>query len=183
MKLGKHWVEHIAPSDEPEQWVPVVNEIASGSACKYRLDKITGQLELARALPRDVAFPTNYGFIPHTRCGADDEETDVMILSREPLLPLTIVRARVIGGFDEHASDTGEPEERLIATAVDDPGVDGLHDVADLDADLRGAIERFVRTYKQAENVQVTFEGWFDRDAALDRLRRGFKRARKRAAR
>ena len=76
MKLGKHWVARIERSEDPESWVPAVNEISTGSRCKYRLDKTTGQLELARALPRDVAFPMNYGFIPHTRCCADDEETD-----------------------------------------------------------------------------------------------------------
>jgi inorganic pyrophosphatase len=182
MKFGKHWVENIARSDEPEAWVPVVNEISTGSACKYRLDKVTGQLELARALPRDVAFPTNYGFVPHTRSDADDEETDVMILSREPLLPLTIVRARVVGGFVEKPSDQSEPEERLIAAAVDDPEVADVQCIADLDADLRASIEAFVRTYKQNQDVVVSFEGWFDRDDALDRLRRGFKRAKKRAA-
>ena len=84
MKLGKHWVEHIEPSDDPEA--------SSASCCKYRLDTVTGQLMLARALPHDVAFPTNYGFIPHTRCATDDEETDVMVLSTEPLLPLAFDR-------------------------------------------------------------------------------------------
>jgi inorganic pyrophosphatase len=182
MKLGKRWVEQIASSDDPDAWVPVVNEISSGSCCKYRLDKVTGQLELARALPRNVAFPTNYGFVPHTRCSADDEETDVMIVSGEPLLPLTIVRARVIGGFYETESDQDEPEERLLAVAIDDPSVAEVQSVEDLDPGLRAQIEAFVRTYKQNQNVQVTFDGWFDRDTALDRLRRGFKRAKKRPA-
>jgi inorganic pyrophosphatase len=183
MKLGKRWVEQIPRSDEPDAWVPVVNEISSGSCCKYRLDKTTGQLELARALPRDVAYPTNYGFVPHTRSGADDEETDVLVLSREPLLPLTIVRARVFGGFVETTSDQAEPEERLLAAAIDDPSVAGVHGIEDLGDELRVRIETFVRTYKQDQDVQVSFDGWLDRDTALDRLRRGFKRARKRPAR
>src|SRR4051812_16057847 len=104
MKPGKRWVAQIPPSDEPDVWVPMVNEIPAGSSCKYRLDKATGQLELARVLPHEVTYPANYGFVPGTR-GVDDEEIDILVLAREPLLPLTIVRARVIGGLVERAGD------------------------------------------------------------------------------
>ena len=178
MKLGKRWVAQVQPSDDPDAWVPVVNEIPSGSSCKYRLDKTTGQLALARVLARELAYPANYGFVPGTR-GADDEEIDILVLTLEPLLPLTIVRAHVIGGFVEHASDQSEPEERLLATAIDDPSVADVHGI---DGELRGRIEAFVRTYKQDQGIEVAFEGWLDRTAALDRLRRGFKRAKKRPA-
>ena len=180
MKLGKRWVAQISPSDDPGAWVPVVNEIPSGSACKYRLDKTTGQLELTRVLPRDATYPTNYGFVPRTR-GADDEEIDILVLAREPLLPLTVVRAQVIGGFVERTGDQAEPEERLLATARDDPCAADIHSADEL-GELRGRIEAFVRTYKQDQGIEVRFERWIDRDTALDLLRRGFKRARKRPA-
>jgi inorganic pyrophosphatase len=180
MKFGKRWVAQIPPSDDPDAWVPVVNEIPSGSACTYRLDKHTGQLALARVLPREITYPANHGFVPRTR-GADDEEIDILVLTREPLLPLAIVRAHVIGGLVERASDQAEPEERLLATAVDDPATADVHGVDDL-GELRDRIELFVRTYKQDQGVEVTFERWIDRDTALDVLRRGFKRAKKRPA-
>lgn len=178
MKLGKHWVARVQPSDDPDAWVPVVNEIPSGSSCKYRLDKTTGQLALARVLAHELTYPANYGFVPGTR-GADDEEIDILVLTRAPLLPLTIVHAHVIGGFVERASDMQEPEDRLLATAIDDPSVADVHGI---DGELRGRIEAFVRTYKQDQGIEVAFEGWLDRGAALDRLRRGFKRAKKRPA-
>jgi inorganic pyrophosphatase len=180
MKPGKRWVAQVQASDDPDAWVPVVNEIPSGSSCKYRLDKTTGQLALARVLPREASYPANYGFVPGTR-GADDEEIDILVLTREPLLPLTIVRAHVIGGFVECASDQAEPEERLLATAIDDPSAADVHGVDDL-GELRSRIEAFVRTYQQDQGIEVAFEGWLDRTAALDRLRRGFKRAKKRPA-
>lgn len=182
MKLGKHWVAHTPRSDKPDEWVSVVNEIPAGSCCKYRLDKTTGQLELARALPHAVTFPTNYGFIPHTRCAVDDEETDVLIITAEPLLPLTIVKARVVGGFFETSSDKGEPEERLLAAAVNDANVAKVEALEEVDHELRKQIERFVHEYKQNQNVQVTFDGWFDRSTALERLHKAFKLAKKRAA-
>jgi len=180
MKLGQHWVGQIAPSREPEAWIPVVNEISSGSCCKYRLDKVTGRLSLARALPRDVCYPANYGFVPHTRSKADDEELDILVLSGEPILPLTVLRARLVGGFAETASDEADPEDRLLAVAVDDANVAAIRCLADVDEKRREAIEHFVRTYQQNEDVRVSFDGWYDRDIAVDRLKRGFKRAKRR---
>jgi inorganic pyrophosphatase len=182
MKLGKHWVARIERSEDLQSWVSAVNEISAGSRCKYRLDKVTGQLQLARGLPPGVAFPANYGFIAHTRCAADDEETDVLIVSGEPLLPLTLVRARIVGGFVESTSDQDRPEERLVAVAADDPSVDHVQRITDLDDKLRLAIEQFVLTYKQDQNIKVSFGGWLDREAALELVRRDFKQAKRRAA-
>jgi inorganic pyrophosphatase len=106
-----------------------------------------------------------------------------LLISTEPLLPLTIARARVIGGFIQTTSDEEQPEQRLVAVAVDDPDVAELHRIGDLDPELKQKIEAFVRTYKQNQGVKVTFDGWFDREIALDQLRRDFKKAKKRAAR
>ncbi len=181
MKLGKRWVSAIQRSDDPKEWIAVVSEIPAGSCCKYRLDKVSGQLTLARAFPRDVRLPLNYGFVPHTRCQTDGEETDVLILTAEPLHPLTVLRARVVGGFIETTSDEGS-EERLLAVAVDDPNVAAITRLEEVDRDLKLQVETFVRTYKQDEGVSATFDGWIDRDTALGLLRRGFKRAAKKAA-
>jgi inorganic pyrophosphatase len=174
------WIARIEPSDDPAAWVPVINEIASGSCCKYRLDKKTGQLALARALPPDVSFPANYGFIPHTRSDADDEETDVMVLSGEPLLPLTIVRARIVGGFIETTSHKQASEPRLLAVAIDDPAVEQIRDLQDLPQSMKARIEAFVLASKENQEVEVTFDQWLDRGAALAHLRRAFEAARKR---
>jgi inorganic pyrophosphatase len=56
MKLGKHWVEHIARSPEPDAWIPVVNEIPAGSCCKYRLDKVTDVSDQLRFHPAHALF-------------------------------------------------------------------------------------------------------------------------------
>jgi inorganic pyrophosphatase len=181
VKPDESWVARIKPSDDPSAWVPVVNEIARGSCCKYRLDKATGQLALGRALPPGVSFPTNYGFIPHTRSGADDEETDVLMLSDEPLLPLTIVRARIIGGFTETNSNKQAPEARLLAVAIDDPAVEQIRDLSDIAQSLRSQIESFVMSSKQNQEIEVSFDRWLDRDAALAQLERAFEAGRKRA--
>ena len=180
MKSEESWVARIEPSDDPSVWVPVINEIARGSCCKYRLDKQTGQLALARALPPDVSFPTNYGFIPRTRSDADDEETDVLVVSGEPLLPLTIVRARIVGGFIETNSHKQSAEPRLLAVALNDPAVEQIRDLQDIPKNMKTRIEAFVLSSKEDPHVEVTFDGWLERAAALAQLERAFEAARER---
>jgi inorganic pyrophosphatase len=175
MKPDSSWVSRIEQPRDPSDWVAVVNEIARGSCCKYRLDKATGQLALARALPPDVSFPTNYGFIPHTRSEADDEETDVLVLSGEPLLPLTIARVRIVGGFLETNSHKRAVEARFLAVAIDDPAVEHVRVLGDVAANLRTRIEAFVMASKENQQIEVSFDGWLERDAALARLRRAFQ--------
>src|SRR4051812_26640995 len=133
MKLGTQWLDRIGKPDNLSGRITAVNEIAMGSRCKYRLDKETGQLALTRALPRGVAFPTNFGFIPHTKSEADGEELDVMTIASEPLLPLTIIQVRIIGGFTETSSGKRAPEQRLIAVAADDPEIEHVRHLGDLD--------------------------------------------------
>ena len=178
----ENWVSRIEQPDDPSDAVAVVNEVARGSCCKYRLDKATGQLALARALPPDVQFPTNYGFIPHTRSEADDEETDVLILSGEPLLPLTIVGVRIVGGFLETNSHKRAVEARLLGVAINDPAVEHVRDLGHVAESVKTAIEAFVMTSKENQQVEVSFDGWLDRDAALARLQRAYQASKKRAA-
>jgi inorganic pyrophosphatase len=181
MKSEESWIARIESSDDPAVWVPVINEIARGSCCKYRLDKKTGQLALARALPPGVSFPTSYGFIPRTRSEADDEETDVLLISGEPLLPLTIVRARIVGGFIETNSGKRAAEPRLLAVAIDDPAVEQIHDLKDIPQNMKARIEAFVLSSKQDPQLEVSFDGWLERAAALAQLQRAFEAAEKRA--
>ena len=178
MKPGKRWLKAIAPSDDPDSWVPVVVEIASGSKMKYALDKASGQLELHRALAAGLAYPTNYGFVPRT-LGSDGAELDMMILAAEPLLPLTIVRVRPIGGCTIHERGAAS-EDKLIGVAVGDPSVEHLADIAEVPAELRAQIEQFYRTFKRDQGVEVEFQGWFGRIAAGARLKAGLGATRSR---
>src|SRR5262249_49513437 len=86
---------------------PVIIEIPKGSKNKYELDKETGLLRLDRVLYSAVYYPADYGFIPRTYCD-DGDPLDVLVLSQEPVYPLTIVEARAIGLMrmrDEKGSD------------------------------------------------------------------------------
>ena len=167
-KLGRRWLNKITPSDDPEAWVPAVIEIARGSTMKYALDMATGQLTMHRALPRGVRYPTSYGFVAHT-LGDDGMEIDALVLAEEPLLPMTIVKVRTVGGCTVEEGDEGR-EDKLIAVAQGDPTCDDIDDLDDLPGSLRDEIETFFKTFKRDQNIPVAFRGWMNRQDAIRRL-------------
>ena len=90
---------------------PVIVEIPKGSKNKYELDKPTGLLKVDRVLFSAVHYPANYGFVPRT-LEDDGDPADVLVLGQESIVPLALVEARAIGGFemrDEHGVEASEP--------------------------------------------------------------------------
>jgi inorganic pyrophosphatase len=177
--LGQRWVNASERSDSITEWVPYVSEIAAGSRQKYALDKRSGQLCLHRAMADGIHYPTNYGFIPRTLCEADQMEIDLMAISTEPLLPLTIARVRLVGGCTLKCSDDDGPEDKLLGVVLGDPDVERTGDIGEVDAKLKKKIEDFFTTYKQDEGVPVVFERWFDRVTAIDKVKAGLRAAKK----
>jgi inorganic pyrophosphatase len=142
----------IALPDDLTQSFPVVIEIPQGSKNKYELDKATGLLRVDRVLFSSVHYPANYGFVPRT-LAEDDDPLDVLVLGQDPIVPLAIVDARAIGGFemrDEHGVDT-----KIIAVHVNDPAVREYTSVDDVPQHLLLEMRRFFEDYKVLEGKPV----------------------------
>ena len=60
------------------------------------MDKETGLLKLDRILYTATHYPANYGFIPLTY-GEDNDPLDVLVVSSEQIIPMTLVECRPIG--------------------------------------------------------------------------------------
>ena len=103
-----------------EKAFPVVIEVPMGSKNKYELDKETGLLRLDRVLYSSVHYPADYGFIPRTFCD-DGDPLDALVLSQEPVHPLTIVMARAIGVM--RMRDEKGIDDKIVAVSVNDPAV------------------------------------------------------------
>src|ERR1700755_2742265 len=103
-----------------EKVFPVVVEVPMGSKNKYELDKETGLLKLDRVLYSSVHYPADYGFIPRTYCD-DRDPLDALVLSQEPVYPLTIVTARAIGVM--RMRDEKGIDDKIVAVSVNDPAV------------------------------------------------------------
>jgi inorganic pyrophosphatase len=130
---------------------PAIIEIPKGSTNKYELDKETGLLRLDRVLYSAVYYPADYGFIPRTFCD-DGDPLDVLILSQEPVHPLTIVEGRAIGVM--RMRDEKRIDDKVIAISVRDPSFADYTNIDQLPVRVMRQVRRF-RRHKVLENKQV----------------------------
>lgn len=162
-----------------DEFVPVVIEIPQGSKLKYEIDKTTGLLMLDRVLYSSVHYPANYGFIPQSHAD-DGDPLDVLVLMQEPVVPLTIVRARAIGGL-RMRDDKGE-DDKIIAVAIDDPSVNHYREASELPPHVVRELDRFFRDYKVLEGKESVVDKPYDRATALTVMRAALDGYRSKAA-
>lgn len=141
-----------------------VVEITKGSKMKYELDKETGLLVLDRILYTSTHYPANYGLIPRTLAG-DGDPMDVLILSSEPLLPLSLVRCYPIGVIV--MNDNGSTDEKIIAIPFSDPTYNNYKSIQDLPSHIFEEMQHFFRVYKELENKPTSVSETFDVDVAV----------------
>ena len=89
-------IDRIKPFAEGKDDVQVVIDTPRGSRNKLKWDKELGVLKLSHVLTAGAVFPFDFGFVPGTH-GADGDALDVLVLSDEPLFPLCLDQARLIG--------------------------------------------------------------------------------------
>jgi len=163
-----HPLHDILVPESIEDFIPAVIEIPKGSKLKYELDKRTGLLMLDRVLYSSVHYPANYGFLPQSHAD-DGDPLDILVLMQEPVVPLTIVRARPIGGFS--MTDDKGIDDKIIAVAVDDPAFSHLNDVSEMPSHIMREMQNFFEDYKVLEHKISVVEGMYGRTRALEVVR------------
>lgn len=111
-----------------DQFFAVI-EIPRGSKQKYEYDEKIGMLRLDRILYTSTHYPANYGFIPHTLSN-DGDALDVLVLSQESLLPMSLVECYPIGAFS--MIDDNQEDEKIIAIPYGDPQMRSWTELEDL---------------------------------------------------
>ena len=117
-------------TDQTKTIVNTIIELNSNTINKYELITETGHLKLDRVGYSSLAYPFAYGCIPRT-WDEDGDPLDIEIVSvTEPLIPGSIVEARIIGvmKFD----DGGEVDDKIIAVIADDKRLDHIKTFEDL---------------------------------------------------
>ena len=155
-----------------EEPIPAVIEIPAGSKVKYELDKASGLLIVDRILFSAVHYPANYGFIPRTYCD-DGDPLDVLVYCQEPVAPLSIMRAKIIGVM--RMRDDKGIDDKLIAVHADDPEYADFGDIVDMPAHRMRELRRFFEDYKALENKKVLVREPQGRKHALEVLREAMK--------
>lgn len=144
--------------------IEVVVEIPRGSRNKYEMDEETGRVHLDRVLYSSVHYPTDYGFVPHTRA-EDGDHLDVLLIVNEPTFPGCHVHARAVGVLcmrDEMGAD-----QKILAVPVRDPRFDEIQDLSDVPAHLLTEIDNFFSIYKTLEGKNAETCGWRTAEHAL----------------
>ncbi len=152
------------PPKDGDDIVNVIVEISKGSMNKYEIDKETGMLVLDRVLYSAMHYPLDYGFIPRTYCD-DGDPLDVFIVSTEPLLPGSLVKVRVVGGFE--MIDDGEKDDKLIGVVSDDPRFNHINDLDELGEHLQKEIKHFFEHYKDLQGKEVKVKSFLNKEEAL----------------
>jgi len=119
---------------------------------KDELHKATGVLLADRVLYSAVHYPGNYGSIPQNYRG-DGDPLDVLVLSRVPLVPLSIARCRAIGAI--RMSDEDGEDDKIIAVHIDDPQYAHYRDVSELPPQTMDEVKRTLVDDNAPEHKEV----------------------------
>ena len=111
-------------ANEQKTIVNTIIELNSNTINKYELITETGHLKLDRVGYSSLSYPFAYGCLPRT-WDEDGDPLDIEIVGvTEPLIPGSIVEARIIGimTFD----DGGEVDDKVIGVIADDKRMDHI---------------------------------------------------------
>jgi|SRR5690625_107720 len=157
---------HDAPIGElAPEIVESIIEIPQNSKGKYELDEDTGMVRLDRVLYSSMRYPVNYGFIPQTY-GEDHDPLDVLVLSQVDIIPMCLVKTKVIGVL--RMIDDGEPDDKIIAVATDDMSVQHINSVEELSDHYKEELINFFEDYKKLERKTVEVSGIEGKESAIE---------------
>jgi inorganic pyrophosphatase len=154
--------------DESPQIVNALIEIPQGSKSKYEIDKKTGLLKLDRIIYSSFHYPVNYGFIPQT-LGKDGDPLDILVMCSEPIQPLCLVEAFVIGNMQ--MIDTGLIDDKIIAVALRDPSVNYIKSLSEVPQHFFNVLKNYFEQYKVLESKKVEINDFQEKEIAFDIIR------------
>tara|TARA_B100000965_G_scaffold115771_1_gene95545 strand:- start:830 stop:1417 length:588 start_codon:yes stop_codon:yes gene_type:complete len=159
---------HVLPAfaNESELRVNTIVELNSNTINKYELITETGHLKLDRVGFSSLAYPFAYGCLPRT-WDEDGDPLDIEIVGvTEPLVPGSIVEARLIGimTFD----DGGEVDDKVIGVIADDKRMDHITTFEQLGEHWINETTYYWEHYKDLKKPGTcTVNGFFGVDKAI----------------
>lgn len=157
--------------------INTVVEIAKGSTLKIEWDRQRAAFMLDRVEPAIFAKPVNYGFIPQT-LDEDGDELDTLIVTDEPLVTGTWLKAKIIGVLN--FEDDGEGDHKVVVVPADDRNSgDRINSLGDLGERWQQQIEHHFAHYKDLKKPGSTkVLGWGDVEAAKQIVEQSINRFR-----
>lgn len=173
-------IDKVPAGQNPPTDVNVIIEVSMRSdPVKYELDKDSRALFVDRFLRTAMAYPGNYGFIPHT-LAQDGDPVDVLAVGNLPVIPGAVLRCRPVGVL--LMEDEAGLDEKILAVPHTKlkPFYDDIVNYDQLPHSLLDEIEHFFSQYKALEPGKwVKVKGWADASKACQMIDQGVARARK----
>ena len=151
--------------DEAPKIVNALIEIPQGSKSKYEIEKKTGLLKLDRVIYSSFHYPVNYGFIPQT-LGKDGDPLDILVMCSEPIQPLCLVKALVIGNMQMIDSDL--IDDKIIAVAINDPSVSYIKSLDEVPPHIFKVLKNYFEQYKVLEQKKVEINDFQEKEIAFN---------------
>tara|TARA_R110002110_G_scaffold89303_2_gene232777 strand:- start:143624 stop:144154 length:531 start_codon:yes stop_codon:yes gene_type:complete len=171
-------VDAISIGTQPPEDINVIIEVPiGGQPIKYELDKDSGTLVVDRFLYTPMAYPGNYGFVPHT-LSEDGDPIDVMVCNTRPLMPGCVINVRPVGVL--LMEDNAGLDEKILAVPADHltRRYQHIRNYSDLPEITLNQIEHFFEHYKDLEPGKwVKIGDWKDIDSAKDYIKQAIERA------
>ncbi|GJM11809.1 MAG: inorganic pyrophosphatase [Pseudohongiella sp.] len=171
-------IEAIEIGNNPPHDVNVLIEVPiGGHPIKYEVDKESGTLMVDRFLYTPMAYPGNYGFVPHT-LSEDGDPIDVMVCNTRPLIAGCVINVRPIGVLI--MEDDSGMDEKIISVPSGQltQRYDKVHDYTDLPEITLNQIEHFFEHYKDLEPGKwVKIGGWKNVEIAREMITAAIDRA------
>ncbi len=159
---------HILPpyANKESGIVNALIEINSHTINKYEIITESGQLKLDRVGYSSLSYPFAYGAIPCT-WDEDGDPLDIEIVGvTEPLIPGSLVEARVIGIMK--FNDGGEVDDKVIAVLADDKRMDHITKLEDLGEHFIKETTYYWEHYKDLKKPGTCkCDGFFDKNKAV----------------
>ncbi len=146
----------------PEEVNAVIDIAADSDPVKYEIDEDSGNIAVNRFLQVSMRYPCNYGFIPHTK-GGDGDYTDILVVTRYPIMPSSIITVRPIGVLI--MEDEGGEDVKILSVPVSriDSYYDNIINYDDFPRIKISQIEHFFTKYKDLDHDKfVNIKEWRD---------------------
>lgn len=155
-------------------------EIPAGSNIKYEVNEENGRIYVDRFIPTPMAYPENYGLIEGTH-GKDGDALDALVITSQPMLPGTWIKARIIGMLE--MEDEAGIDHKLIAVPEKskiDFNYGEIENLSQIPQYRLNKIKHFFEHYKDLEKGKwVKINKFSDKSQALKELEEGIKAAKK----
>ncbi len=148
--------------------VNAIIEIPKGSMVKYEFDKELGCIKVDRVWRTPIEYNFNYWLLPQTWNKDDNDPLDVIVLSRFPFVPWSVVPARVVWGLK--MIDSWEFDYKIIAVA-DDKYYDDVKDIDDVKKEEKEDIYYYMQHYKDLHWKKIDLEWWDNKENAIKVLK------------